>query len=290
MGPLILFLTTFIWGTAFLAQKLVGEQLGPVAITVFRNVLGGAFLLIVFACRRQRSPQPLGRSVVYGIACGVPLFAAMLTQQVGIQYTTPGICAFLTTNYVLFVPLMAAVLARQLPTRTVMVAALLALTGTYFICVGGAEFGIGRGELWTLGCAMLFSVQMLVVDRVTRRGDVLVISMMQLFTCMALGLPLLLLPSEWSRLAATPVATLRAAIWPIVYLGVFSSGIAYTLQNVGQSRTPPGVAAIILSMESVFGALAGWLVLGDLLSSGQLLGCALVFVATLLPQITGGSK
>ena len=299
MGPLILFLTTFIWGTAFLAQKLGADTLGPFAMTCLRNVLGGAFLLGCILVRNRRraaarhpsddaATRPGRASVFAGVCCGVPLFFAMLTQQVGIEYTSPGICAFLTTNYVLLVPVGAAILTRTLPRPYIWLGVALALAGTYFISMDGETLSIGRGEAWSLLCAVLFSVQMLCVDRFAKSSDLLVMSAAQLFTCAVIGwLFLFFLDSEQSRLLAF-LASLRShpsAILPVFYCGVFSSGIAYTLQNFGQARTPPALAAILLSTESVFGALSGYVVLGDSLSARQLVGCALVFAAAVLTSL-----
>lgn len=298
MGPIFLFLTTFIWGTAFLAQKLGADTLGPFAMTVLRNVLGGAFLLGWIAVRRARANRagrrpapeaspPTWRSVVAGVCCGVPLFLAMVTQQMGVELTTPGICAFLTTNYVLMVPVGAAILTRTLPRPFIWMGVALALAGTYFLSIDGETLSVGRGEAWTLLCAALFSVQMLCVDHFAKTSDLLVMSAAQLFTCSVVGAPFLFLDSEGPRLLAflSDLAPHPAAILPVFYCGVFSSGIAYTLQNFGQARTPPALAAILLSMESVFGALSGYVVLGDTLSPRQLLGCALVFVAAVLTSL-----
>lgn len=290
MGALLLLVTTFIWGTAFLAQKLGADHLGPIAITVLRNVLGGAFLggcILVRRFRGKGADFPLSRkaSVLAGVCCGVPLFAAMAAQQIGIQYTKPGISAFLTTNYVLFVPLLVAIRSRRLPRLVILVCALLALGGTALICLPAdatAGFRIGRGETWTLLCAFLFAVQILAVSRFARSCDLLVMSVAQLLTCSVLGAPFLFLPSESAHLTATELAS---AFLPLVYLGVFSSGIAYTLQNFAQARTAPAVAAIVLSLESVFGALSGWVALGDVLTPLQIAGCAVVFAAVVLSQL-----
>lgn len=288
MGPLLLFLTTLIWGTAFLAQKIGGNSLGPFAITCFRNILGGGFLLAcVFIRNYRKKGQPPQEgtvpSIKAGILCGVALFVAMVVQQIGIQYTTPGICAFLTTNYVLFVPMIVAVLTHRLPRPAVLACVAASLVGTYFICIARSDAdgfsGIGRGELWTLACAFLFAVQMLVVNHYAPKTDVLVLSCTQLVTGAVLGAPFLLMPSEFALLG-----NLSVSILPLVYLGVFSSGIAYTLQNFGQARTPPAIAAVILSLESVFGALSGYVVLGDAMTVRQFAGCALVFAAAVAAQ------
>lgn len=299
MGPFFLFLTTFIWGTAFLAQKYGAAELGPFAMTVFRNVLGGAFLLFCILIRNSRAsaaPRPSARrSIVAGICCGVPLFAAMATQQIGIESTSPGICAFLTTNYVLFVPILAAVLTRRMPSMKIRLGAVTALAGTYLICMTGTSAGdgfagIGKGELWSIFCAVFFAIQMITVGHFAAKSDLLVMSATQLLTCSVLGAPFLLLEAESAKLAA---GGLVAAWLPLVYCGVFSSGIAYTLQNFAQARTPPAMAAILLSMESVFGELSGYFVLHDRLSVGQVVGCAVVLAAVIfvqLPTKSGGNS
>ena len=290
MGPLLLFLTTFIWGTAFLAQKLGADTLGPFAMTCFRNILGGAFLLGCIAWRRRGGFNK--KSIVAGICCGVPLFFAMLTQQIGVEKTTPGICAFLTTNYVLIVPVGAAILSRKLPPVYVWVGVALALLGTYFISINGETLSIGPGESWTLLCAVMFSVQMLVVDHFAKGCDVLVMSATQLLTCAAIGFPCLFLPSEAPQVSTflSSLATHPSAILPVFYCGVFSSGIAYTLQNFGQAKTSAGLAAILMSMESVFGALSGYVALGDRLTPRQFLGCALVFAASVATSLLSSRR
>ncbi len=297
MGPFLLFLTTFIWGTAFLAQKYGAAELGPFAMTVFRNILGGGFLLLCILIRNHRArtaaPQySVGRSVVAGVCCGIPLFAAMAAQQIGIEFTSPGISAFLTTNYVLFVPVIVAVFTRRMPSVSICIGVLMALAGTYLICMTGAAAGdgfagVGRGELWTLACAVFFAIQMVAVGYFAPKSDLLVMSATQLLTCSVLGAPFLLLEAESAKLAAGGLA---AAWMPLVYCGVFSSGIAYTLQNFGQARTPPAMAAVLLSMESVFGALSGYIVLHDRLSLGQFTGCAVVLAAVIFVQLPFSSR
>ena len=293
MGALILFLTTFIWGTAFLAQKIGAESLGPFAMTCFRNVLGGAFLAGLVVWRRkgrifggvgEGAHTPMKESLVAGVWCGVPLCAAMLAQQVGVEYTTPGISAFLTTNYMFFIPVIGIILFRKFPRWHIWLGIALALFGTYLICMTDESMRIGKGESWTILCALLFAIQMLVVDRYSKKCDVLVMSMAQLFTCAVLCAPFLFLPSELAKLHNSSLFTLRSSL-PVIYCGVFSSGIAYTLQNFGQARTSAAVAGVVLSTESVFGALSGYIVLGDRMTAAQFTGCALVFFAAVFTQI-----
>ena len=298
-GPILILLCTVIWGSAFIAQKLGADHFGPFAINCYRNLLAGFFLWGALGLRRRfarrirgelgdsRLESPWRRSeVVGGAASGVVLFAAMLAQQLGIERTSPGVSAFLTANYVLFVPIFGIFLGRRagLP---VWGGVVLALIGTFLICFAAKDLrretlDLGTGEAWTLLCALLFAVQILVVDRFAPGSDMLRFSMVQMFVAGAVAFPFVFLPSELGR---TSVAAFVKGIPALVYLGIFSSGIAYTLQNLGQARTPPALAAILMSMESVFGAFFGWLILGDVLSPRQLLGCALVLSAVILSQL-----
>ena len=299
VGPILILLCTVIWGSAFIAQKLGADHFGPFSINCYRNLLAGFFLWGALGLRRRflrrvrselgewRPDSPWKRSeVVGGAASGVVLFAAMLAQQLGIERTSPGVSAFLTANYVLFVPIFGIFLGRRagLP---VWGGVALALIGTFFICFAATDLGretpgLGAGEAWTLVCAVLFAVQILVVDHFAPGSDMLRFSMVQMFAAGLVAVPFVFLPSELGR---TSVAAFVKGIPALVYLGVFSSGIAYTLQNLGQARTPPALAAILMSMESVFGAFFGWFLLGDVLSARQVAGCGLVLAAVILSQL-----
>ncbi len=300
MGPFLLLLTTFIWGTAFLAQKYGAANLGPFAMTVFRNILGGGFLLVCVLIRNCKSRGKsaaeekglVKRSIIAGICCGVPLCAAMATQQIGIEFTSPGISAFLTTNYVLFVPVIVAILTRKMPSLKICIGVVMALVGTYFICMTGANAGsgfsgVGKGELWTILCALFFSIQMVAVDHFATKVDLLVMSAVQLLTCSVVASPFLLMEAEASKIAAGGIVQ---AWIPLIYCGIFSSGIAYTLQNFAQARTPAAMAAILLSMESVFGTISGFVCLGDRMSVGQTMGCLIVLAAVIWTQLPAKSN
>ena len=284
MGPLLILLCTLIWGTAFLFQKTGAEHYGPFALTCYRNILAGLFLWAAVAVRNRFCAVARNRRSEFfgGALSGVVLFAAMTAQQIGIEHTTPGISAFLTANYILLVPVLAWVAGRGRPGVFVWAGVACALAGSYLISVGGGEgFGMGRGELWTLLCAVLFAVQIMVVDRYARGCDVLRFSMVQTFVAGLCAAPFLMLPSEASRLT---VAHFAAGWFSLFYVGILSSGIAYTLQNLGQARTSAPIAAILMSFESVVGAVSGWLALGDAFTLRQIAGCALVFSAVILTQ------
>lgn len=306
-GPLLILLCTVVWGSAFVAQKLGADHYGPFAISCYRNLLAGFFLWGALGLRRQfarRVRSEFGGSllespwkrteILGGAASGVVLFVAMLAQQLGIERTTPGVSAFLTANYVLIVPVLAWIVGKGRPGVGVMTGVGLALVGTYFISISTstpaaatAPLSIGAGELWTLGCAVLFAVQIMVVDHFAPGSDMLRFSMVQMFVAGLVALPFVFLPSELARASWQGFVK---GVPALVYLGVFSSGIAYTLQNLGQARTPPALAAILMSMESVFGAFFGWLLLGDVLSLRQIVGCLLVLSAVILSQLLSARR
>ena len=289
---LLLLLTAAIWGAAFLAQKLGAAHLGGFAFTAARSLLGGVSLFVVLVAaergsvRRALARVASPRSLVAGLVCGAALFAASAFQQLGIEHTTPGVSAFLTAVYVLLVPVLGLFLGRRVP-PLLWPGLAVALAGLYLICVSGESLSVGRGEALTLACAALFAVQILAVAHYAPRTDVLAMSCSEFLTGAALGLPFLLLPSERAMLCA---ANLRAALPAIAFCGVFSSGIAYTLQNVAQGRVAPAVASLLMSLESVFALLFGRLFLGDAHTPRQLLGCALLFAAVLWSQLVAARK
>ena len=292
VGPALILLCTVIWGSAFIAQKLGADHFGPFAINCFRNLLAGLFLWSCVRLRErfgkfEQSNIPNIRTILGGALSGLVIFAAMMAQQLGIERTTPGVSAFLTANYVLIVPLLAWAVGKGRPGLGVWLGVALALAGTYFLSFSSpssspSDFALGPGEAWTLVCAVLFAVQIMVVDHFAPGSDMLRFSMVQMFVAGIVAFPFVFLPSELSRLS---FSSFVKGVPAILYLGVFSSGIAYTLQNLGQARTPPALAAILMSMESVFGAFFGWLLLGDLLSSRQIWGCAFVLAAVLVSQL-----
>ena len=287
-ASLLLVITAVIWGAAFLAQKIGSDHLGAFAFTGARSLLGGLSLIVVLtvnergSLRRALARATARPAVVAGIASGTVLFVASAFQQFGIGYTTPGISGFLTSVYILFVPVLGLCLGQR-PRAFLWPGVAVALCGLHLICIApGEAFGVGPGEGLTLVCAVCFAVQILVVAHFAPRTDVLAMSCVQFFTGAVLALPFLALPPESALLH---LANLKAAMPGIAFCGVFSSGIAYTLQNVAQGKVPPAIAALLMSLESVFALLFGWLLRGDTQTPRQLLGCALVFVAVVFVQL-----
>ena len=278
LGALLLLVTTLFWGAGFVAQKLGADHLGPNALIVFRSVVAFAFLAIIQQLRRRALFTR--KIVVAGGICGVSLFVPMYAQQLAFDFDiSPGVCAFLTANYMLLVPVIGIFVGRR-ASKVEWLALIPALVGTYFICVtDSTSFKIGMGELCTLACAFLFAVEILVVDRFAPGVDTLSLSAQMFLTCAICGAFFLLLPSERALLTAEHIT---AAVPAILFLGLGSSGIGYTLQNVAQGlKTPPALASILMSLESVFGALFGWLFFSDVMTTRCTIGCVLVFAAAL---------
>jgi len=295
-----LLVCTLIWGSSFVAQKLGADYFGPISINCYRNLLAGVFLCGCirlrsrYSARRFRATgtglllRPWNRASALGAgASGVCLFLAMLTQQLGIERTSPGVSAFLTANYVLFVPVFAVVLGRRAG-WAVWAGVVIALCGSYLLCFPSplashpSPFVLGSGEAWTILCAALFAVQILVVDRFARNCDMLRFSMVQMFVAGLVAVPFVFLPGEIARASWSDfLHGIPALIW----LGIGSSGIAYTLQNLGQAKVSAALASIIMSLEGAFAAMFGWLILGDVLTVRQLVGCGIILLAVITAQL-----
>lgn len=280
---LLLFLAAFIWGVAFVAQSVGMDYMGPFTFNGVRFLIGGIVLLPVIWYRdkngKEKEQEGSDRRELLrgGICCGVVLCVASLLQQIGIQYTTVGKAGFLTTLYIIIVPVCGIFLHKKIGAK-IWTGAVIAVIGMYLLCISGG-FSISRGDGYVLLCAVVFSGHILVVDYFSPKMDSIKLSCLQFLTsgiiCTALALIL-----EKPALSA-----LFAGWMPILYAGVMSCGVAYTLQVVGQKKVEPTIASLLLSMESVVSVLAGWVLLGQKLSGRELFGCFLVFIAVILVQI-----
>ena len=279
-SALTLLLVAVIWGSAFVAQSKGMEHIGPFTYNFSRSVIGAAVLLPVIAVRsglskrRGEKPSPGSKRVtlVGGICCGAALCAASAFQQIGISMTTAGKAGFITALYIVIVPLMGIFLKRRIH-PAVWICVAVAAAGFYLLCVKEG-FSVGAGDLLVLCCAVIFSVHIMVIDRFDALGaDCVKMSCIQFaVTAVLSAVPMLIfespeMPSIWdARLS-------------ILYAGVLSSGVAYTLQIAAQKHADPTAATLIMSLESVFAALSGWLILGEVLSVKELIGCGLVLAA-----------
>lgn len=287
----MLILTAFIWGTAFVAQSVGMDFLEPFTFNGVRSLIGGIVLLpCIFLIRRinARAGEPEREEgtrkdlIIGGILCGLLLFAASSLQQIGIVYTTAGKAGFITAFYIVIVPVLGVFLHKRIGWK-VWTAVVMAMAGLYFLCMT-EKLTVGKGDLYIFLCALIFSVHILVIDHFSPRVDGVKMSCIQFFTC---GIVSLIPMFVWE----TPrVDNLLAGWVPLLYAGVLSCGVAYTLQVVGQKNVNPAIASLLLSLESCFSVLAGWLILGERLSTREFVGCILMFAAIILAQLPEGKK
>lgn len=288
VSSLLLMITALIWGVAFVAQSEGLNYVGGFTFNGSRFLVGGMVLLpyVLFAGRRNRGESQKDREaekkrlktgVIGGICCGCFLCLASSLQQFGIAYTTVGKAGFITALYIVIVPLLGLFMHHKVGAN-IWFSVAIAAVGMYLLCIT-EEFSIGRGDFLVLLCAVGFSMHILVIDHFSPKADGVVISCVQFFTagCISLVLMFAFEQPSWKGILA--------AWLPILYAGVMSSGVGYTLQIIGQKNLDPTVASLLMSLESVFAMLAGWVILGQKMSARELLGCALVFGAIILAQI-----
>jgi len=290
-GILALLICTLIWGCAFVAQRMGMDSLGPCSFNAIRSFIGAIALLpcIVFLdVLNKRKPSLWGEAktrearrtlLVGGILCGIALGAASLSQQVGIIYTTVGKAGFLTALYIILVPFLGVFVGHKV-TPVIWTAAVFALLGMALLCNLSLDSGLNKGDFWLLACSFLFAVQILLLAHYVHLTDCVRLSCIQF---VAAGLfSLVILPFTHEEVTCQAI---RACAGPLLFCGVLSSGVAYTLQSVGEKYVHPVVATLLMSLESVFSALAGWIILHQLLSGRELLGCGIIFAAVVLAQL-----
>lgn len=286
----MLFLTALIWGTALVSQSVAMEYMEPFTFCSARFMLSGAALVLFLALRKRivgkesllYRPEELREKKqnawIGGLICGLFLFAASAFQQFGIRTTEAGKAGFLTALYIILVPIYSIGLGKR-PHVRIWIAALIALVGLYFLCIEGSFF-LEQGDLLCVISAFIYPLQILALDRYVMRTDTVMLSCVQFWTVGLLSLVMALM-TETPRLSS-----LLPAGGAVLYAGVMSGAIAYTLQGVGQKRMQnPTAASLIMSLEAVFGVLAGWLLIGEALSPRKLLGCVILFCAIVLAQL-----
>ena len=283
----MLLAASFFWGTTFVAQILGMEGLGPYTYAAARFALGVLFIgALWFLYRDKRAEQRHAGTFRSGFRAGIPvglaMFVGVTLQQVALLYTTAGKTAFITTVYIVLVPL-AAVLLGQRVRAVQWGGAVLAFAGVYFLSAHG-ETTINTGDLLVLVCSFFWMAQILLIDRYARAVDAIELCFMQMIVC-TIGSAVLAAIYEsfaWSDIWSAAV--------PILYAGLFSCGVAYTCQILGQAYVEPTQAAILMSTEAIFAAVAGWIILGETMSGVQLLGCALLLGGALMAQVRGTGK
>lgn len=293
-GTLILLITAFVWGCAFVAQSEGGAAVGAFTYIAARNFLGAGMLVPVFlvldaAKRRKGTYEPpapgTGKTLwLGGVLCGTALFVASSLQQLGINAgTDAGKAGFITALYILIVPVLGLFLRRKVSWRLWPCIA-VALVGLYLLCMGGS-FSLATGDILLILCALVFSVHILLADRFAPQVDGVRLSAIQFLTCGVLSAIAIPLAGE-----APTVQSLTGAWLSILYAGVMSSGVGYTLQIIGQKYTSPTVGSMVMSLESVFAVLAGAVLLGQIPSPREFVGCGLMFAAIIAAQLPERKK
>lgn len=281
-GSIALAAATVIWGSTFIAQSVGMDHIGPLTFLAARNALAVPFLmLLVFLFDRKKSDYWrlwLDKQLwLAGPLCGLALFTAAALQQMGMVHTSAGKSGFLTAMYIVMVPVLGLFL-RKKPGLNVWLSVALAVAGLYLLsCAGVSQ--INTGDILLLGCALAFAVQILLIDKMGAALDGLRLNCIQ-------SLVVAVISTVCMFLFETPDTQSILAGWlPIAYAGILSTGVAYSLQIVGQKHLPPAPASLIMSLESVFAALCGWLFLQERMTTWETLGCILVFSAVILSQI-----
>ncbi len=281
---LLLVLAAMIWGAAFVAQSEGTRHVEACTFVCTRYVLSAAILIpLGLIAGRKGGKKPLSRAefkhaALGGLVCGVFLSLASLSQQVGIETTTAGKAGFITALYVVGVPLLGIVFGRR-PGLRIWFCVLLGVIGLYLISVKEG-FRIERGDALMILCAFLFSFQIMSVDHFSKGTDnLLLLAGLQFLTTAAVsGIGMLLFETpRWTDIAAAAV--------PILYAGVMSGAVGYTLQILGQKYTDPALASLIMSLEAVFSALTGWIILHERMTGREIIGCAVLFSAVLIAQL-----
>ena len=282
-GSIFLLLGTVIWGFSFIAQSVGMAQMGPFAFQSIRCLLAVLFLLpITLAFDRgdwRASMQKWKNPQLWwvGLICGCALFAAATLQQLGLLYTDAGKAGFLTAMYIVLVPIIG-LFRRKKPSRAALFSVALAVVGLYLLsCMGAA--GINRGDLLLLGCALAFSVQINCIDALAGSLDGIRLNCIQCLVVAVLSAPFAL------ALETVHLENILACWLPLAYSGILTMGVAYTLQILGQKRLEPTTASLIMSLESVFAALGGWLILHETMTPWETLGSCLVFTAVVVSQL-----
>ena len=276
-GALMLLGASFFWGTTFVAQVTGMDGIGPFTYAAARYFLGFLFLtgLLIFT-RKSRRAEKISHGFGVGLFCGIFLFIATSMQQISMLYTTAGKAAFITCLYIMFVPLGASLLGKKILKEN-WIGSALALIGLYFLAIN-EEFSINRGDVILFFSAFFWTAHILVVDKFANRVDALELSTAQIFMTMLLSFAAMLIFEN------PTIDAVKSAAFPIFYGGVMSSGVAFTLQIYGQKYAEPSTAAILMSFESIFGALSGWLLLGEVMTCREIFGCVLMLFGIIVTQ------
>ena len=295
LGNILLILTAFIWGTAFVGQRQGMEHMGPITFNACRMALAALTIGTVSFVLRKRDAQKQQdmsdqsrreyrkNTVIGGICCGFFLTIAALFQQMGMVYTTAGKGGFITAMYILLVPVINWILFKRKSRPLVWIAVLMGIAGIYLLCVTEG-LTLEKGDALVMVCPFFFAGHILCCDYFVQRANPVELSAIQFFTVTVLSTIIAFIVENptWQQVAE--------AVVPIVWLGVLSGGIGYTFQIIAQQYTDPTVASLLMSLEAVFAVLAGTVLLGERMSARELFGAAIMFAAIILAQIPAGKR
>lgn len=296
----MLLITAMIWGSAFVAQRAGMEYIGPFTFNGIRSFIGGLVLIpviLIFTKIGNKKDEQLSENVrenlnkpkedsraliIGGICCGIILFISSSLQQIGLQYTSAGKAGFITALYIVLVPIGGRLVHKKIR-PIVWFCVLLALVGLYLLTIKEG-FTIEKGDFVIFLCALGFTTHILVIDHFSPKVNGVKLSCIQFFVCGVLSIPAMLI---------TETVDIQAILdcWvPICYAGILSCGVAYTLQIIAQKHTDPTIASLLMSLESVFALIAGWIILGEQLSPKELIGCLIMFAAIIISQLPEKKK
>lgn len=284
----MLFLAAFIWGFAFAFQSQGMEHMGPMTFNGTRFLIGAVVLIpIVFLFKKPGEKSKVSKkdikvTITGGIVCGLCLFVASSLQQFGIQYTSVGKAGFLTTLYIILVPIIGIFFKKKVSVF-VWIGAILSVIGMYLLCVS-ETMSINKGDIFAFCCAIVFAFHILSVDYFAPKTNGIVLSCIQFLTS---GICAMICAFIFEQPTLTDIVS---GIGPLLYVGVMSSGVAYTLQILGQRNADPTIASLIMSLESAVSVLGGWLILHQKLTGKELLGCLLMFIAVIGVQVFDAKK
>lgn len=289
-GTAALVTAVLIWGSAFIAQSVGMERIGPFTFQTFRNGLAILFLLPMTAildmrkCTAKQSMKKWTEPKLWkaGLLCGLALFCAASFQQVGLVYTDAGKAGFITAMYIIGVPLLGIFVKRR-PGKTALFSVLLAVIGLYLLSAAGVS-QINKGDLLLMGCALCYSFQILFVEFFGADQDPVRLNFIQVLVTFLLS-AVCMFATETFRMA-----DVYSAFGAIAYAGILSTGIAFTLQLIGQKHLDPTPAAIIMSMESVVAVICGAVILKETMTTWEISGCVLMFAAVILSQLPDKKK
>lgn len=282
-ASIMLFITAIIWGLAFVAQAAGMEHLGPLSFTASRSFVAVVFLYLTYKFFMMKSQSyreesfDMKKTLVGGTVCGLVFTLAINLQQVALIYTTAGKAGFLTTLYIVFIPVLGLFFGKR-PSLKIILCIILAMVGTYLLSIKG-DFSISRGDTIVILSALVFAIHILIMSKYSTNTNVVLVSLIQFAVCGVTSLVGALILEDISM-----EAILKSYV-TILYVGILSSGVGFTIQLMSLKDLDPVVASMICSLESVFGALFGWLILSQEMTEREIFGAIIIFVATLLAQV-----